>query len=448
MMRRCMPLRQFGGGFGMAGAGLDDGATKLPKQKEAKLGGRVKTGRITMVRYREKRQVDGETLLLRGVVVKKSASKLVENMKQMENPMVWTWYPWRRNPEPPLPSFPCPNALKNFNGAFLPELSPKQLEVRQKALDLAPRTEYSAPDPAARFSGKHPFLNKILRETTGQRKGFPFFFKKYPSRQFASETRFNIPEEMLEGMPTEIQRGLSSHNMSENERLRRELNVYRQRYQTHDLETTNACMRTVTLALEVRELRNHCLSNPHNNLAKFKLAHSESSLARHLRKLRKRNFRKYWEIVRDHDLMDVLQPHNNVTYRQGAYWKWDWDHGDAISTNIATFMDPRGVSGCVETGRSRAEVARDLGLSYTRPLLPGEKKQLTSNALHFERLQKFKNELPDAFIERERARFVSHFTGIFSRVTTKSGVPDFPSTHRRLLHTKILRWKSSRHGPR
>jgi hypothetical protein len=168
--------------------------------------------------------------------VKKSASKLVENMKQMENPMVWTWYPWRRNPEPPLPSFPCPNALKNFNGAFLPELSPKQLEVRQKALDLAPRTEYSAPDPAARFSGKHPFLNKILRETTGQRKGFPFFFKKYPSRQFASETRFNIPEEMLEGMPTEIQRGLSSHNMSENERLRRELNVYRQRYQTHDLE--------------------------------------------------------------------------------------------------------------------------------------------------------------------------------------------------------------------
>ena len=165
-------------------------------------------------------------------------------------------------------------------------------------------------------------------------------------------------------------------------------------------------------------------------------------------RLRKDNFRQYWEIVRDHDLMDLLQPASYPDVRNGGYFYRDWEKGIAISTDIAKFMDPRGVSGCIETGRSRAEVARDLGLSYTRPLLPSERKVLTTNALHFERLQRFRNELPDAFIERQRQTFMSNFTGMYKRAIGSAPHHDFPNEHRRLIRSKILRWQTCRHGPR
>lgn len=89
-------------------------------------------------------------------------------------------------------------------------------------------------------------------------------------------------------------------------------------------------------------------------------------------------------------MQDVLQPPNLVRYRWGSYWEYDWNAGLAISNNLPDVLDPRGLNGCVETGRSRFEVARDLGLSYTRPLRDNERKQLSHQAVFYEKMAKFK----------------------------------------------------------
>jgi ribosomal protein S15P/S13E len=444
MFRRAIPLLQMPA---MPTVADEGNPRKMKKQKGFFLGGDFTTQKVVMVRYREARKVDGEQVQMRGEQVHRSATNLKKQMEKQENPMIWIWYPWRRNPERPIPSFPCPNALKNLNGAFIGELTGEQSAARDRALGGASRREYRAPDLDEKMAAKHPFLRTILTETKGKRKGFPFFFKKYPTRHFATEARFNIPEEMLEGTSPELQRALSPQNMSSVELVRREKSIYRERFLAHEMDESSPALVVVNLAIEARELRNHCLSNPHNNIWKSKLYKTERNLRSQLTRLRKANFRQYWEIVRDHDLMDIVQPLSVANLRKGRYFERDWDVGLGISTNIAQFMDPRGVAGCIETGRSRAEVARDLGLSYTRALLPHEKKTLTANALHFERLQRFRNEMPDAFIERQRKNFMHNFTGIYKRTVGSAPHHDFPHAHRRLLHTKMLRWKSARHGP-
>ncbi|CAD2215265.1 hypothetical protein AGDE_02883 [Angomonas deanei] len=252
---------------------------------------------------------------------------------------------------------------------------------------------------------------------------------------------------MLEGYNENMKKAVSQGMMTIQEKQFAQEAMYMERYAEHDFDTTSHAVLAVKRALKVRVMRNHLLTNPHNNLMKTFLAHAENSLNLTLRRLRKVDFKRYWEIIRDHDIQDVLQPPSLVTYRQGAYWKHDWNAGLGISTNLPDVLDPRGLNGCVETGRSRSEVARDLGLSYTRPLQENEKKQLSQQAVYYERLAKFKMEQPEAARAQERERFVRKFSGMFLKMDIKSGAPDFPSTYRRLLGTKVTRWSSKRHGP-
>ena len=403
-------------------------------------------GRLRSFKFVKKRNIetaDGDVVMGAGKYCGRAAEALSEEVSKMEHPVVWIWYPWRLNPEPPTPSLPCPNALKNLHGAVYSDLTPVQKKRHAEML-------YGVTIPvkrSAEHDAKHPFLARILSEWSGQPKGFPYWYKKYPTRRHAYETRFNIPKEMLEGYPPDVVRTVSADLMSDAEKVRAEKALYIERYAEHDLDTTSPAVTCVLLALKSRNLRNHLLVNPHNNIIKFALSSTERNLCRSLRKLRKIDFRKYWEIIRDHDVQDIIQPHNKVSYRWGAYWHYDWNIGLAISTNIPDFMDPRGLNGCVETGRSRAEVARDLGLSYTRSLTDQEKKQLSHKAQYMERLKKFKAENPEVFKEQQRAAFLRKFTGMFTKITRKSVAPDFPNRYRKLLGNKIIRWRSARHGP-
>ncbi|EPY33354.1 hypothetical protein STCU_02274 [Strigomonas culicis] len=388
--------------------------------------------------------VDGDIVKGRGKFRKRSHSALKDVIETMEHPAIWLWYPWRKNPEPPTPYMPSRRALKNVHGTLYSELTPIQKKRQEQML-------YGINIPASRdakFEQQHPMLATALKQLDGQPKGFPFWYKKYPTRRHAYERRFSIPEEMLEGYNENVKRALSKEMMSVKEKQFAQEALYMERYAEHDFDTTSPAVLAVKRALKVRVIRNHLLTNPHNNIMKTVLAHTEQKLNHTLRRLRKVDFKKYWEILRDHDVQDVLQPPNLVTYRQGAYWKYDWNAGLAISTNLPDVLDPRGLNGCVETGRSRSEVARDLGLFYTRPLQENERKQLSQQALYYERLAKFKTEQPEAARAQERARFVRKFSGMFLKLDLKSGAPDFPSTYRKLLGTQVTRWSSKRHGPK
>lgn len=387
--------------------------------------------------------IDGDTVKGRGKVRHRTHSDLKEAIEAMEHPAIWLWYPWRKNPEPPTPHMPSRRALKNVHGAVFSGLSPIQRKKQEQML-------YGVNIPESRqmkFDQQHPLLSAALRQLDQQPKGFPFWYKKYPTRRHAYENRFSIPSEMLDGYPDTVKQAVSKPMMSIQEKQFAEESLYMERYAEHDLDTTSPAVLAVKRALKMRQLRNHLLTNPHNNIIKTVLANTERKLIHALRRLRKVDFKKYWEIVRDHDVQDILQPPNLVTYRQGAYWSYDWTAGLAISTNIGEWMDPRGMNGCVETGRSRSEVARDLGLAYTRPLQENEKKQLSQQAVYYERLAKFKLEQPEAARAQERERFVRKFSGMFLKMDIKSGAPDFPSTYRRLLGSQVVRWSSKRHGP-
>lgn len=387
--------------------------------------------------------VDGESVKGRGKVRHRTHSQLKEVIESMEHPAIWLWYPWRKNPEPPTPYMPSRRALKNVHGALFSDLSPIQ-KINQEKMHFGVNIPESR---ETQFSSNHPLLAQALQKLEGQPKGFPFWYKKYPTRRHAYENRFSIPSEMLEGYSPEIQSAVSSKMMSIKEKQFAEEALYMERYAEHDLDTTSPAVLAVKRALKMRILRNHLLTNPHNNIIKTVLANTEKKLNHALRRLRKVDFKKYWEIIRDHDVQDILQPPNLVTYRQGAYWKYDWNAGLAISTPLGDIMDPRGLNGCVETGRSRSEVARDLGLSYTRPLHPNEKKQLAEQAVYYERLAKFKLQQPEAARAQERERFIRKFSGMFLKMDIKSGTPDFPSTYRKLLGSQVVRWSSKRHGP-
>jgi ribosomal protein S15P/S13E len=386
---------------------------------------------------------DGDVLIGKGKRVKKTSEALMHEMEAMENPVVWIWYPWRATPEPPTPSLPAPNALKNLHGALYSNLSPIQ-QKRQAAMMYGMTIAESR---NANFANRHPFLSKVLNELDGKPKGFPFWYKKYPTRRHAFENRFNIPTEMLDGYPAPVRQALSKENMSVAEKQKAEKALYIEKYAEHDLDVSSPAVQCVMVALKVREYRNHLLTHPNNNIFKGFLGMAERSLNRSLRRLRKIDFLKYWEILRDHDVQDIVQPPNLVRYRWGNYWFYEWDAGLSMSTNIPDFMDPRGMNGCVETGRSRAEVARDLGLSYTRALMDNEKKQLADHKKYFEHLIRMKTEEPEALKKRQTRVFRSKFTGMFHKATKMNTLVDFPSKKRNLLRVRVLRWKSKRHGP-
>jgi ribosomal protein S15P/S13E len=387
--------------------------------------------------------VDGEVVEGSGKVRIRSHDVLKKEIESMEHPAIWMWYPWRKNPEPPQPFFPQRRALKNLHGALYSDLSPAQKKRQEElhfgmGIDSRRQTEFEA---------KHPFLQQILKSQEGAPKGFPFWYKKYPTRNHAYENRFNIPMEMLDGYPENIRKAVSHSMMTVREKEAAQRAKYMERYAQHDFDTNSAAVSAVRLALICRSMRNHLLTNPHNNIMKTRLGTKERQLNRSLRRLRKEDFRKYWEVLRDHDVQDVIQPPNAVSYRWGSYWMFDWNKGMAITTNISDFMDPRGLNGCVETGRSRGEVARDLGLSYTRPLMDNEKRQLEQNATYYARLATFKAEQPEHARQLERERFVRKFSGVYVKMAAGGAVHDFPSKNRHLIGTKVLRWKSKRHGP-
>jgi ribosomal protein S15P/S13E len=386
---------------------------------------------------------DGEQVVGRGKQRRRSHDALKKEIDTMEHPAIWIWYPWRKNPEPPQPFFPQRRALKNLYGALYSDLTPIQKRRQEEMFFGAQLNEKRQTD----FESRHPFLDQILKSLDGAPKGFPFWYKKYPTRNHAYENRFNIPSEMLDGYPEDIRKAVSHSMMTTKEKMKAEEAKYCERYAKHDFDTTSPAVKAVRHAIAARSMRNHLLTNPHNNLMKFKLGSKEHALKRALRSLRKEDFKKYWEVIRDHDVQDIIQPPNAVTYRWGAYWNHDWNMGMALTTNIADFMDPRGMNGCVETGRSRSEVARDLGLSYTRPLHDNEKRQLAQNATYYERLAKFKAEQPEHARQLERERFVRKFSGVFLKMAQGGQVYDFPNKNRHLIGTKVLRWKARRHGP-
>lgn len=386
---------------------------------------------------------DGEKVVGRGKIRVRSHETLRKEIDSMEHPAIWLWYPWRKNPEPPQPFFPQRRALKNLHGAVYSDLSPIQRK-RQEEMLFGVSIDDSR---QIAFEKKHPLLSSALQSLEGKPKGFPFWYKKYPTRNHAYEYRFNIPKEMLDGYSDNIKKAVGAQMMTLREKEQAQTAKYMERYAKHDLDTTSLPVTAVRLAIRTRMLRNELLTHHHNNILKTVLARRESALRSALRKLRKTDFKTYWEIIRDHDVQDMIQPPNAVSYRWGAYWFYDWNTGKAITTNISDFMDPRGLNGCVETGRSRSEVARDLGLTYTRALHANEKKQLEQTATYYEKLAKFKLEQPEAARQIERERFVRKFSSVFVKINKKSRVADFPSKFRRLIGSKIVRWKSKRHGP-
>ena len=415
--------------------------------------------RVTRIRLKEilRDNESGEIIQGRGMTTKRTADTLRDKFDEHEFPLVWIHYPWRRKPEPPTGStLPCSNALKNLHGAVVQGLTEKE-KLREEELHKGFQIPLTRSQTHAR---KHPFLDDVMKKAvdiqidpttnkpvSASAVGFPFWYKMYPTRRHAYEYRFNIPKEMVLSFPKSMQQSLSYENFSVREMKAAEKARYIEKYAEHDLDTTSPAVTTAMLALTARHLRNHLLTNPHNNIAKRILRKKEAALMKQLRRLRKIDFRKYWQLIQDHDIQDLVQPSNAVSYRWGHYWKYDWNSGLGVSTNISDFMDPRGMNGCIETGRSRAEVARDLGLSYTRPLLPHEKKRLADTTLYHERVSKLKVENPEAWRLKGRRDFINKFTGLFTAVNWKSRVVDFPSRFRGIVGTKLTRWKSARHGP-
>ena len=387
----------------------------------------------------------GEKLLGRGKQRTKQQDPLKAALEKMETPAIWIWYPWRQNPEPCQPFMPEIRAKKNLHGAVVTGMTEKHKE-RQ--------TEMMSPDgvriPGTRdaiFQSQHPYLANVLKSLEGKPKGFPFWYKRYPTRRHAYHNRFSIPDEMLDGYSETVKKCLSRSMMTIREREAFQRSIYMEKYAENDLDRSSPVLQCTIAALKVRTMRSELFQNPHNMLLKKALCRTEIKLERNLRMLRKIDFKKYWEIIRDHDVQDIIQPANSVIYRRGDYWKFDWNFGYAINTNISDFMDPRGLTGCVETGRSRSEVARDLGLCVTRVLNDRERSVMSSTAQYHEKMAKFKNDFPEESRKRDRDKFLSKFTGMFAIANGRNAVIDFPSTHRRLVGRKILRWKSSRHGP-
>eukprot|EP00758_Cryptobia_borreli_P006253 Tbor_TRINITY_DN5102_c1_g3::TRINITY_DN5102_c1_g3_i1::g.26332::m.26332 len=394
-------------------------------------------------------KIDGERVAGRGAQRRKQTSELKEEMGKMEHPAIWIWYPWRKNPEPPTPAMPITRALKNPQGAIYTELTPVQ-KRRSDEMYYGLGKMSVENDKAYRdqkHENNHPFLHTVLQSLEGKAKGFPFWYKKYPTRRHAFLNRFSIPNEMLEGYSDTIKKSLSVPMMTLKEKLSSQKSMYIERYAQHDFDINSIPVRCVVKCVKARELRSHLLTNPHNHVAKRHLATTERKIGSLLRIIRKTNFRIYWSILRDHDVQDLIQPTNNISYRMGSYWQHDWNQGLAIKTNIADFMDPRGLNGCIETGRSRAEVARDLGLSYTRALADNEKRALSHQSTYYEKLAKFRATNPEQSREMDRIRYLKKFSGMFALMNKKAAVIDFPSKYRRLIGSKFTRWKSARHGP-
>jgi len=417
---------------------------KMEKQTRYALMGDLFKGKAFDKAKREKGEVDGDAIEGRGARRIKAINFLADEMNKMDHPTVWVWFPWRLNPEPPTPSMPTTRALMNVHGAVYQSLTP----IQKKRHDEMYHGNMSAPPSRhTKHAAKHPFLDKVLTSLDGEAKGFPFWFKKYPTRRHAYSNRFSIPTEMMDGYSDEMKSALHARMMTAKEKLSAQKAVYAERYGKHDYDTTSLPIKCANLAINIREFRNHLLGNPHNNVYKGRLGGAESDLRKKMSVLRRTDFKAYWTLLRDHDVQDLIQPTNLVQYRWGAYWFHDWNNGLAIKSNVSDFMDPRGLNGCIETGRSRAEVARDLGLSYTRTLTDDQRKRLSLNSQYYERLAKFKAEQPDRARERDRVDFLKKFTGAYTILNRKACAVDFPSKYRNQVQNKITRWKSSRHGP-
>lgn len=417
---------------------------KMEKQTRYRLMGDLFKGKAFDKAKREKGEVDGEEIEGRGARRIKAINFLSEEMNKMDHPTVWVWFPWRLNPEPPTPPMPTTRALMNLHGAVFQSLTP----VQKKRHDEMYHGSFLTPTSRdTNHATTHPFLDKVLTSLDGEAKGFPYWYKKYPTRRHAYANRFSIPTEMLDGYSDDMKGALHARMMTTREKLLAQKAVYAERYGKHDFDTSSLAIKCANAAIQVREFRNHLLGNPHNNVAKGRLGSTENYLRSKMSILRRTDFKAYWTLLRDHDMQDLIQPSNLVQYRWGAYWFHDWNNGLAIKSNVSDFMDVRGLNGCIETGRSRAEVARDLGLSYTRTLTEDQRKKLSTTSQYYERLAKFKAEQPERARERDRVEFLKKFTGAFTILNKKACAVDFPSKYRSLVQNKITRWKSSRHGP-
>lgn len=105
---------------------------------------------------------------------------------------------------------PMRRALKTVHGALYTDLTQVQ-KKRQEAMHYGISIP---PTHQMQFEQQHPLLASVLQQIDGQPKGFPFWYKKYPTRRHAYENRFNIPTEMLDGYSDNIKRALSYEMMS------------------------------------------------------------------------------------------------------------------------------------------------------------------------------------------------------------------------------------------
>eukprot|EP00760_Papus_ankaliazontas_P038504 PhM_4_TR9150/c0_g1_i1/m.38618 len=384
----------------------------------------------------------GEEVQTVGVKTRFTYKTFKQKFADIQEAYVWVWYPWRSKPEFPVPALPCPNALKNLHGALVSSLTP----IQQRNMDRMMHGVNIPETRDAEFAQSHPFLSYIVKKREGKPTSFPFWFRKYPTRRHAYEQRFAIPKEMLSGYNPEIVRALSFSCMSRKEKRDAEMASFCERYCPEDIEMKSIPAQCVRIAINIREGRNELLLRPHNNMLKFRLGSSELRLMRLMRRWRKVDFRGYWEFVRDHDMLDIIQPSSVTKYRRGQWWRAEWKLGYALSKDSTEFLDPRGLMGCVETGRSHSEVARDLGLSYTRPLNGREKAYYEGRARYFEKLQQFKLEHADDHKERIREDYQKRVSSLYQRVTSKQQTVDIPSKFR-AGGIDTQRWKSKRHGP-
>ena len=230
----------------------------------------------------------GELIQGRGKERRKGHMSLKAELQSMEHPSIWIWYPWRKNPEPPTPSMPMRRALKNVHGAIYTDLSPLQ-KKRQEEMMFGARM---SPVRDASSEARHPFLHGVLKSLDGAAKGFPFWYKKYPTRRHAFENRFSIPSEMLDGYSDNVKKALSGKMMTNKEKLLSTEHMYTERYAQHDFDTSSPAVLAVKLALRSRTARQHLLTNPHNNMAKQWLCQAERRLDRTLRRLRRLDFKK------------------------------------------------------------------------------------------------------------------------------------------------------------
>ena len=392
----------------------------------------------------------GEEITGTGVKLQYTYKNFKQQVDKIENPYVWTWYPWRAHPEHPKPALPCPRALKNLHGAVIPSLTPNQKRIRDGSMYRGVPQALGQESMQNRFAQSHPFLQYIINNERTKDKpvGFPFWYKKYPTVYQAYENRFAVPSEMLEGYSNpELTRAFSFANMKDNEKVHGEIAGLCERYCPDDYARKSTPATCIRLAIRVRELRNHLLLNPKNHVWKAVLGNTERRLEKEFRKWRKQDFRAYWEFIREHELLDICQPDNAIKSRWGMYWRTDWRQGHALSADIADYIDPRGLMGCVETGRSHSEVARDLGLNYTRTLTTGERKYFQNKVTYFERLQRFKFEHVEHTNEKARIEALSRAQALYQKRCTKNLVVDPARKFNQGKPISMLRWKSKRHGP-